>query len=115
MKKLILAVTIAGVACLSVAGCAQQPKAANSQEAIEQAKALETAEAQAKYLISQANAFVNSKDFDQAIQTAKYVLANLDSESKEAQSIIEKATTQLKKMAEEKAAEMKKSLSSMGQ
>lgn len=99
---------------LLVLGCAQQPKAANAQQAIEQSKAKGTAEQQAKYLVSQANAFMNSKNFDEAVQTARYVLANLDANSQEAKSIIEKAAAELKKVAEQKAEELKKSLGGLG-
>jgi len=81
-----------------VIGCTK--KAANSQEAIQQAQELKTPEEQAKYLISQANAFINSKEFDQGIKTAQYVISNLDRNSQEAQSIIEKAKEELKKAAQ---------------
>lgn len=98
------------VGIFSVTGCSQQPKAADSKAAIEQAKVMETVEEKTKYLVSEANAFVNNKNFDEAVKTAKYVLSNLDAESQEAKSIIEKATAEIKKMAEQKAEELKKSL-----
>ena len=83
--------------------CSQQPKSANAQQAIDQSKSMKTVDEQTKYLVSQANLFVNSKDFDQAVQTAKYVLANLDANSQEAKNILEKAAEEMKKMAEQKA------------
>ena len=93
---------------ISVAACAQ--KAASSSEAIETAKAMETVEAKTKYMVQQANAFVNSKKFDEAIKAAKYILANLDSESQEAKSIIERAKEELAKKAEGAVADVKKNL-----
>ena len=106
-------VLIAGAAIFT--GCAQKPQAENAQQAIEQSKTKGSVEAQAQYLVSQANAFVNSQKFDEAIQSAKYVLANLDANSQEAKSVIEKATEQLKQMAQEKAAAVQKSLGKIGQ
>ena len=103
MKKGLFIAVFLLCAGLMVTGCAQQPKAANAEQAIEQSKSLPTVEEKAEYLVKQANAFVNSKDFEQAIQTAKHVLVNLDANSAEAKSILEKATE-----------EMKKSLGAMG-
>lgn len=99
---------------LAVVGCAQKPKTANSSEAIKAAKSMEGVEAQAKYLISEANAFVSSKQFDDAINAAKYVLSNLDQNSMEAQKIIEKAKAELEAMAKQKAEEMKAKLGGLG-
>ena len=72
-----------------VLGCGQ--RAQSSSEAIELSKAKATVEEQAKYLVQQANSFISSDKFDEAIATAKYVLSNLDANSAEAKSIIEKA------------------------
>ncbi len=112
-KALLITVFLTG-AVLAVSSCSQQPKSASASQAIEQSKALQTTDAQAKYLIDQANAFVNSKNFDEAIQTAKYVLANLDANSAEAKSILEKAAAEMKKVALQKAEEVKKSLGGLG-
>ena len=114
MKNTVRIAVFLMCASLTFAGCAQQPKAANASQAIEQSKSMKTVEEQAKYLVGQANAFVNSKDFDQAIQTAKYVLSNLNANSQEAKDVLEKATEEMKKMAMQKAEEMKKSLGDFG-
>ena len=99
----------------AISGCAQQqPQAATASQAIEQSKTKGSVDEQAKYLISQANAFVNSQKFDEAIKSAKYVLANLDANSQEAKSIVERATAEIKKMAEAKAGELKQKLGSLG-
>jgi len=97
------------------AGCAApKPKAATADQAIEQSKSVGDVQAQAQYLVGEANAFVNSQKFDEAIVTAKYVLANLDANSQEAKSVLEQATAEIKKMAEQKAGELKNKLESMG-
>lgn len=98
---------------LTVFGCAK--RAANSQEAISNAKSMKTVEEQVNYLVGQANGFVNSKNFDEAINTAKYVLANLDSNSQAAQNIVTKATEEMKKAAMGAVDDMKKKLGSFSQ
>jgi len=112
MKKFTLAV-LTMVIALS-AGCAPKPQAATADQAIEQSKSMGAPQEQAKYLVSQANAFVNSQKFDDAIASAKYVLANLDANSVEAKNIIEKATAEIKAMAEQKAQELKNKLNNIG-
>ena len=92
---------------VGIMGCSQPPQSANASEAIENAKAKQSVEEQAQYLIKEANAFVNSQQFDEAIKAAKHVLAKLDTESQEAQGIIEKAKAEIEKLAKEKAEEMK--------
>ena len=89
-----------------LAGCSQPPKAANSEQAIQQASNMPTNEGRINYLISEANAFIDSKKFDEAINIAQYVLAYLDKQSQEAQSILEKAKTELAALAKEKAGEI---------
>ncbi len=111
------------VLCLSAAfvavGCAQKPESADSKQAISNAQKLQDVKAQADYLIKEANAFLNSQQFDQAVNTAKYVLANLDKESQQAKSIIEQAQVKLKAMAQQKvdeaAGDVKKALGGLGQ
>ena len=98
-----------------VSGCAQQPKSENASGAIEQAKALESVEAQVNYLVKEANAFISSEKFDEAINTAKYILSELDKESVQAKGIIEKAQAELKKLAAAKLDEAKGALGSFGQ
>jgi len=90
---------------LGVFGCTQ--RAANSGEAIEQAQAKATVEEQIDYLISQGNAFVNSKEFDEAISVSKYILSKLDKNSEAAKSIVETAKLEIKKLAEQEIDEVK--------
>ncbi len=90
-------------------GCSQQ-KAASSQDAIQQSQNIKTLDEQVKYLVSQANTFVNSKNFEEGIKISQHILQNLDSNSSEAKTILEKAKAELKKLAEQKVAEVKSDL-----
>jgi hypothetical protein len=114
MTRTILILVLIGTALtLGVMGCAK--KAANSQEAIATSQQMKTVDEQVKYLVSQANSFINSKQFDQAIQTAQHILSNLDQNSAEAKSIIEKAKAELQKAAQGAVADVQKKLGSFGQ
>lgn len=117
MKKILyIGVTVIVIAGLSIAGCAQKAApVATSQEAISQSKTLATAQEQAKYLISQANSFINSKKFQDAITTAQYVLSNLDKNSLDAKSLLEKAKAELAKAAQSAVTDVKKKLGTLGQ
>ena len=88
-------------------GCSQQQSAANSSQAIEKSQTLSSVQEKANYLVQQANSFINSKNFEDAISTAKYILANLDQNSSEAKSILQRAQEELKKLAEQKLGEVK--------
>ena len=116
-NQIVLSVLCA-VFVFGLIGCAQQPKSANSSEAIQQAKNLKTAEEQVKYLVSEANAYINSEKFDESIKIAKYILSELDKNSVEAKSILEKAQAEIKALAEKKAEEakaaLKKKMESLG-
>jgi hypothetical protein len=87
-------------------GC--QQKASNAQSAIDQSKTKGTVEAQVDYLVGQANSFINSKNFDEAIATAQYILSNLDKSSNKAQGIIEQAKAELQKLAQQEVEDLKK-------
>ncbi len=88
---LLAAAAIAGLGVL--AGCSQQ--AASSSEAIQHAKTLKTPEQQADYLVSQAQAFVSSEDYQEAIKTAQYVLSSVDAHSQAATDLLEQAKAKL--------------------
>jgi hypothetical protein len=110
MKKALLLVVIV---CLSYgmllnAGCTK--KLASVSEAIQNSQALKTVQEQANYLISQAQAFYNSKEFQQAIQAAQYVLSNLDKNSQAAKDLIEKAKAQLQAAAQKAVGDVKSKL-----
>jgi len=90
-KNVTSLVAMALALTLSLMGCAQQPKSANSNDAVQQSKQLKSTEEQVKFLISEANAFINSEKIDEAVKTSQYILSKLDSNSSEAKSILEKA------------------------
>ncbi|MCF7908862.1 MAG: hypothetical protein K9L86_08350 [Candidatus Omnitrophica bacterium] len=91
---LMLGIFVAG----SLVGCSSN-KAGSSKEAINIAKAIEDTQEKATYLISQAKTFYNSKEFQQAVDLAQYVLRYVDKDSQDAKSILEKAKTALKEAA----------------
>ncbi|MFH1856991.1 MAG: hypothetical protein ABH836_07225 [Candidatus Omnitrophota bacterium] len=95
---------------IGLAGCSKAPKTGSATEAIQQAQQLNTMQEKAQYLINEANAFLQSHKFDEAVNTAKYVLSELDRNSQQAKSILEKAMAELKKASEEKMNQMKKGM-----
>jgi hypothetical protein len=113
MKKIYL-VAVAGMLMsgLALTGCAK--KSADSGAAVQQAQTLKTTDEKVQYLIGQANAFLSSKEFDQAIKTAQYVLSNLDANSADAKSIIEKAKAELQKVGTQAVNDLKQGLGSFG-
>lgn len=107
MRRAIVYVMI-GLCILSFAavGCAK--KAASSQEAIQTSEVMKTAQEKTDYLTGQAKAFYNSKDYQDAVQTAQYVLSNLDKNSQAAQNIIADAKAKITAAANTAAQDMKK-------
>lgn len=101
-------VIVAALLCVSLAfaGCAQ--KEASSSAAIDKSQAMATVKQKVDYLASQAKAFINSKQYDQAVSVAQYILSNLDSNSQTARSLLEKAKSALAAQAKAKMEEAKK-------
>jgi hypothetical protein len=93
---------------VGMGGCEGQ--ATSASEAIQQAKELGTPEQQAQYLVGQAKAFLNSKEYQEAIKTAQYVLTNIEADSQEAKDVLEQAQTQLADATKQAAGEAKKQL-----
>ncbi len=108
MKRLI---TVTMVACLiagiAMTGCGVK-KVATPQAAIEQAQILETPAKKASYLVGQANAFYKAKDFQGAINIARYVLGNLDKDSAVAKQIIKESQSAIIAKAKSPAQAAKK-------
>jgi hypothetical protein len=102
------------VAAVGVSLCGCTKKAASSTEAIEASKALQSAGQKVDYLINQAKAFYNSKDFQQAIDISQYILAYVDKNSTEAKSLLEKAKADLSAMGQKKLDELKGKIGSFG-
>ena len=86
------------------AGCTK--KSGSSGDAIQYAQTLKTVEEKADYLIKQAQAFYNAKEFQQAIDSAQYVLNNLDKNYQPAKDLIEKAKAQLQAVAQKAAGDV---------
>jgi hypothetical protein len=80
------------------AGCAE--KVASVNETIQNSQSFKTVQEKANYLIQQAQAFYSSKNFKQAVDTAQYVLSNLDKNSQPAKDLIAKAKAQLQAAAQ---------------
>lgn len=95
-------------------GCSQQPKSQNSSEAINTAKAMKTVQEQADYLVQQAKGFYNSKQFQDAVATAQYVLQNVDKNSQEAKNLLEKAKADIEAAAKKAVEDVKGKLGSFG-
>jgi hypothetical protein len=114
MKVSLIAVLIicVGIGFMSM-GCAQ--KAESSSQAIANTQNMQTVQEKVNYLMAQANAFYNSKEFQQAVDIAQHVLSNLDRNSQEAKSLIEKAKEQLTKLGQQKLDQLKGKIGSFGQ
>ncbi len=110
MKRMmsIAAVALMLPAFVLSAGCAQ--KAASSSDAVQHAKTLKTPEEQANYLLGQAKAFLNSKEYAEAQKTAQYVIAHFSDKASEAQAILARAGEQLAKDMQGAAGDAKKKL-----
>ena len=98
---------------LVLVGCGTK-KAASSNEAIQLSKTMQTVEQKVNYLIGQAKAFYSSKNFQQTVDIAQYVLAYLDKKSTEAKNLLEKAKAELTALAQQKAQELKSKLGGFG-
>lgn len=115
MKRVLFLITAGAVSVgLVLAGCAQK-KAASSGEAIKASESLQTVDQKVNYPIDQAKAFYNSREFQKAVDVARYVLRNLDKDSQPAKDLLEKATAQLKATAQKTMSDVKQKLGSIGQ
>ena len=83
----------------AAAGCGAQ-KAESSRTAIDTTKAMQTVQEKTDYLISQAKAFYNSKDFQGAVDIAQHILKYLDKDSQAAKDLLAKAKDQLTAQAQ---------------
>jgi DNA repair ATPase RecN len=100
MKNLFFSIMVIylSLGMLLSTGCTK--KSASVNEAIQNSESLKTVEEKVSYLVKQAEVFYNSKEFQQAIQTAQYILSNLDKNSQSAKDLIEKAKAQIQAAAE---------------
>jgi len=110
MKKLLCIGLSVCLCCGMLVSSGCEKKAASSSEAIQNSQSLKTVEEKAAYLLKQAESFYNSKEFQKAIETAQYVLSNLDKNYQPAKDLIEKAQAQLKAAAQKAAGDVGKKL-----
>jgi hypothetical protein len=108
-KRLIVLAVIVVCASMVLIGCGAN-KESSSQAAIQKSQTIATAQQKIDYLAGQAKAFINSKEFDQAVSVAQYILNNIDNNSQIARSLLEKAKTELAAQAKAKMAEAKSKL-----
>jgi hypothetical protein len=108
-KFLVFALLVFLVLGFSVLGCGQK-KAASSKEAIEASKAKQAVQEKVDFLIAQAKAFYNSRDFQGVVETTQYILSYLDKNSKEARNLLEKAKSQLKETASKALGDMQQKI-----
>ncbi len=112
-KSLVVALTVGLAVSFALAGCGPQ-KSGSSTEAINTSKAMETVKEKTDYLISQAKAFHNSKDFQGAIDIAQHVLSTLDKDSAAAKDLLAKAKSALEAKAKSAAEDVKGALGDFG-
>lgn len=108
-------VLVAAVLCASVAltGCGA-PKEASGQAAIQKSQTMATVQQKTDYLIGQAKAFMNSKDYDQAITIVQHVLNRVNSDSQEARALLEKARAEVTGQAGKAVEDVKKAFANFG-
>ncbi|KJJ83849.1 hypothetical protein OMAG_002290 [Candidatus Omnitrophus magneticus] len=114
MRKFFMLVCFLIVAtAIVLTGCGAK-KAESSQAAIKQAETMATVEEKTNYLVGQAKAFYNSKDLQEAVNIAQYVIIKLNADSSAAKDILAKAQADLTKEMQKSAEELKKTFSSLG-
>lgn len=113
MKRSLHVILACFLVVSAASGCGTQ-KAESSSAAIQESKAMQTTQEKADYLIAQAKAFYNSKQFQDAVNTAQHVLRYLDSESQAAKDLLEKAKDQITAKAQGMLDEAKKGFSGFG-
>jgi hypothetical protein len=108
-KALVLGIIVCfGLGLFLSAGCAK--KSSSSSEAIQNSESFKTVQEKVNYLIGQAKAFYNSKEYQKAVETAQYVLNKLDNTSQAAKDLIEKAKSQFQAAAGKAAGDVQNKL-----
>lgn len=112
-KNFILIMVLSLVFGLILTGCGAK-KAESSREAISTAKTMETSEEKISYLVGQAKAFYNSKEFQGAVDIAQYLLRYVDKDSQAAKDLLQKAKDALTAQAKSAVEDAKKKISGFG-
>jgi hypothetical protein len=113
-KVLVLVVCLVCIISFSSIGCGPK-KASSVQSAVKTAKTMQTVNEKVDYLISQAKAFYNSKDFQGTVDIAQYILSFLDSDSQAAKDLLAKAQQAVTDAAKGAVEDVKGKLGSLGQ
>jgi len=87
-----------------------EKKSKNGKEAISLSGTLENVDEKFDYLINQANAFYKSKQYQDVIDVAQYILTSVDKGSEEAKMLLEKAKTALSQAAKDAAMDVKNTM-----
>ncbi len=112
-RVLLTCVVIFLCGTFMLAGCGTK-KEESPGAAIQKSQTFATDKQRADYLIGQAKAFYNSKQYNDAMSIAQYVISYVDSNSTAAKSIIEKARDQITAQAKQAAENMKKQFANFG-
>ena len=113
-RRFMILIVVLGVFSMA-AGCGRQAQnSADSQEAIQAAQAKPSKEEKVQYLAQQAQQFISSKKYDEAVDVAQYILDKLDSRSADALAIMEKAKAEMQQVAKGAVDDAKKKLDSLG-
>ncbi len=96
-----------------VVGCGPK-KASSVNDAIRHSETMNSVQAKEKYLVGQAKAFYNAKDYDGAMNIAQNVIRKLNSDSQEAKKVIEDAKKELIAKSQKATEDLKKKLSEFG-
>jgi len=114
MKRTLAIMITLAVTGLLVAGCGG-PQTESSQAAIQKAQTMATIQEKTTFLVNEAQAFYNSKQFQSAVDVAQYVLRYLDKDSTAAKDLLQKAQEALTAQLQQAGAEAKKTISGFGQ
>jgi hypothetical protein len=106
-RSFVILVAVVLVAGFMLYGCGPQ-KADSSRSAIDTAKTMQTTQEKVDYLVGQAKAFYNSKEFQGAVDIAQYILRYLDKDSPAAKELLTKAQEALAAQAKSAAEQAKK-------
>ena len=109
MRKLCLGAVVFFTAGMLILGGCGQKKAEDRREAVQNASEMGTDQEKTDYLVAQAQAFYASGEFKSAVETARYVLTDLDKDNTAARRILDEAGAQLSAEAKKAAENMKKS------